>query len=349
MGGHPEPAAVKAARKGTRTESWLLLAVPTTSRGPLMVKGVMTVKVIAPQCCVLFSSVRARYVCMRGGGCAHLLLVESKLTWTDEFASLLAAGSGLGSPEKSCGVSDVMMLCVEKRQAGRQDFHLAHQQDQYTTKGREDDGLPCGQRLTYKKLEGEGKGKGAEQIRRARVETSRSVTVTTRMCYQGGIYVFAPDPRAPRCAPGGGLAGLQQDAGADGNMQARAGAARRSAGCNSIAAPPPRTWLVQPPDSLTEQKPTVGGVALDRDGQQTRAVCYLLLVVAADHSTSAPSLPPERRGRGGLGCCARHPETGGLGSISRSMISHGLRLPGLGCRREGVMLAKRGVVRCQWE
>ncbi len=232
----------------------------------------------------------------------HLLLAESKLTWTDEFASLLAAGSGLGSPERSCGVSDVMILCVERRQDGREDFHLAHQQDQYTTEGREDDGLPCGQWLTYKEVEWEKRGEGAEQKRRARVETSRSVTVTTQRCYQGGIYVFAPDPRVPRCAPGRGLAGLQQDAGADGNMQARAGAARCSAGCNSIAAPPPRTWLVQPPDSLTEQKPTVGGVALNRDGQETRAVCCLL-VRAADHSSSAPSLPPERGGRGAWMLC----------------------------------------------
>ncbi len=161
------------------------------------------VKGIAPQCCVLFDSVRdggcSKYVCMRGDGCAHLLLVESKLTWTDEFASLLAAGSGLGSPERSCGVSDVMILCVETRQDGLQDFHLVHRQDQYSTEGREDDGLPCGQWLAYKEVDGEGEEEGAEQERRARVETSRSVT--TQPCYQGGIYAFAPDPRgAPLCA-----------------------------------------------------------------------------------------------------------------------------------------------------
>lgn len=59
-----------------------------------------------------------------------------------------------------------------------------------------------------------------------------------------------------------------KDAGAGGNMQARAGAARRSLQmqlyrASRLNAPLLGLGWVQPPDCLTEVKPTVGGAALD--------------------------------------------------------------------------------------
>ena len=99
-----------AVMKGTTTESWLLLVVPMIAQVLSKARGVLMASGSASLSSVLFIAVRSA-VSQDDKKTAYRLLIESTLTWTDEFPSL-AVGSGLDSPGTSRGEPRVMAASV---------------------------------------------------------------------------------------------------------------------------------------------------------------------------------------------------------------------------------------------